>query len=101
MLKNFETRVEVSGHGTSKQHAVAAALAGVQHAVGRQRKDVLLVRIQPQDITVTEAWEIRKIEKFLFFFFPRERKRYTVRLKVSVSVSMIDIANIEFKTAID
>lgn len=100
MLKNFEMQVEVTGHAASKQHAVAAALADVQRAVSQPHNNVLL-RIQPLNVDVIEAREIRKTEKFLFFFLPRERRRYVVRLRVSVSVSVIDINSVAFQVTVD
>jgi uncharacterized protein (TIGR03578 family) len=48
-------------------------LANVQGAVLKSTGNILL-RIEPQDVSVLKAEEKITKEKFLFFFLPRERK---------------------------
>lgn len=100
MLTTFETVVEVSGKGKTKQQALASALAGVQRALCNGENHVL-VRIQPQNVVMVEAKELKRIERFLFFFLPRERKQYFTKLKVTVLVSVIETDKIVFETIME
>ncbi len=100
MIKHFETSVRVTGRGSTRSQAFADALSGVQRAVIAGSEQVLL-RIEPQQISVVEAIEIKRIEKFLFFFLPRERIRCSVKLDVTVNVTAIDLEKVNFTARID
>ncbi len=95
MLQRFETSVSVKGRGQTREAAFADALSGVQRAVMAEGHKVL-VRIEPQDIKVVEALELRTTEKFMFFFLPRVRTRYALTLDVTVSVTAIDTSTVTF-----
>lgn len=95
MQKRFESSVTVSGRGDSKAQACADALSGVQRAVTAAGHPVLL-RIEPMRVTVVAAEEIRRRERFLFFFLPRDRLSYAVTLEVEVSVTALDIEAVPF-----
>lgn len=95
MQEQFETTVRVTGRGTSREAAFADALSGVQRAVMATGKRVLL-RIEPQQVSVVKAEEFQTKERFLFFFLPRTRSRYAVSLDVAVSVTAIDAEQVVF-----
>ncbi|UMX63895.1 DUF4312 family protein [Klebsiella pneumoniae] len=91
MKEQFTTTVRVAGKGESKSRAFAAALNHVQAAVMKSSSRILL-RIEPQDVTVVHAREAVRKEAFLFFFLRRERPRtYSVELDVTVNVTAIDL----------
>lgn len=73
MKEQYTTSVKVEGKGDSKAKAFASALANVQGAVLKSTNNILL-RIEPQDVSVVKAEEKITKEKFLFFFLPREKK---------------------------
>jgi uncharacterized protein (TIGR03578 family) len=68
----------------------------VQAAVMKTSPHILL-RIEPQDVTVVHAREAAK-EAFLFFFLRRERRTYSVELDVTVNVTAIDLDKVDFVT---
>ena len=68
----------------------------MQGAVLKSTNNILL-RIEPQDVSVVKAEEITK-EKFLFFFLPRERKSYAVSLEITVNVTIINTEKVVFVT---
>lgn len=93
MKEQFTTTVRVAGKGESKSRAFADALNHVQAAVMKTSSHILL-RIEPQDVTVVHAREaVRKV-----FFLRRERRTYSVELDVTVNVTAIDLDKVDFVT---
>lgn len=97
MKEQYTTSVKVEGKGDSKAKAFASALANVQGAVLKSTNNILL-RIEPQDVSVLKAEENITKEKFLFFFLPRERKSYAISLEITVSVTIINTEKVVFVT---
>ena len=79
MKEQFTTTVRVAGKGESKSSRI-------------------LLRIEPQDVTVVHAREAVRKEAFLFFFLRRERRTYSVELDVTVNVTAIDLDKVDFVT---
>ncbi|HHQ4777829.1 TPA: DUF4312 family protein [Aeromonas veronii] len=95
MKENFTTKVTVSGKGTTRQQAFASALSQVQPTLLKDNQQVLL-RIEPVDVQVLRAEESVWVEKFLFFFLPRQRREYRVQLEITVQVTSLDVARVTF-----
>ncbi|MFQ2190823.1 DUF4312 family protein [Aeromonas jandaei] len=95
MKENFTTKVTVSGKGTTRQQAFASALSQVQPTLLKDNQQVLL-RIEPVDVQVLKAEESVRVEKFLFFFLPRQRHEYRVQLEITVQVTSLDVARVTF-----
>ncbi|WP_434471949.1 DUF4312 family protein [Aeromonas veronii] len=98
MKENFTTKVTVSGKGTTRQQAFASALSQVQPTLLKDNQQVLL-RIEPVDVQVLKAEESVRVEKFLFFFLPRQRREYRVQLEITVQVTSLDVARVTFTQA--
>ncbi len=56
----------------------------------------VLLRIEPVDVQVLKAEESVRVEKFLFFFLPRQRREYRVQLEIKVQVTSLDVAKVTF-----
>ena len=95
MKEQYTTQVQVKGKGDSQEKAFANALGNVQNTVLKSTQNILL-RIEPQDVTVLNAELSVKNEKFLFFFLPRERKTYSVELDITVNVTIINTDKVVF-----
>ncbi|BBQ55030.1 hypothetical protein WP2S18C03_41110 [Aeromonas veronii] len=95
MKENFTTKVTVSGKGTTRQQAFASALSQVQPTLLKDNQQVLL-RIEPVDVQVLKAEESVRVEKFLFFFLPRQHREYRVQLEIKVQVTSLDVARVTF-----
>ncbi|MFQ2058730.1 DUF4312 family protein [Aeromonas veronii] len=95
MKENFTTKVTVSGKGTTRQQAFASSLSQVQPTLLKDNQQVLL-RIEPVDVQVLRAEESVRVEKFLFFFLPRQRREYRVQLEITVQVTSLDVARVTF-----
>lgn len=95
MKENITTQVIVNGKGTTRQQAFASALSQVQPTLLKDNQQVLL-RIEPVDVQVLKAEESVRVEKFLFFFLPRQRREYRVQLEIKVQVTSLDVAKVTF-----
>ncbi|MDR5014777.1 DUF4312 family protein [Aeromonas veronii] len=95
MKENFTTQVIVNGKGMTRQQAFASALSQVQPSLLKDNQQVLL-RIEPVDVQVLKAEESVRVEKFLFFFLPRQRREYRVQLEIKVQVTSLDVAKVTF-----
>ena len=92
--KTVQQKVLVTGKGETKQHAFASALAEIQNKIMKQTEVVL--RIEPLNVDVLKAVENRYNERFLFFFFPRQRVSYEIELSITVTVTWINLADFSF-----
>ncbi len=95
MKENFTTQVIVNGKGATRQQAFAAALSQVQSSLLKDNPLVML-RIEPLEVQVIKAEESVRVEKFLFFFLPRQRREYRVQLEIKVQVTSLDVAKVTF-----
>lgn len=98
MKENFTTQVIVNGKGATRQQAFAAALSQVQSSLLKDNPLVML-RIEPLEVQVLKAEESVRVEKFLFFFLPRQRREYRVELEIKVQVTSLDVAKVAFTQA--
>ncbi len=55
-----------------------------------------MLRIEPLEVEVLEAEESVRVEKFLFFFLPRQRREFRVRLAITVKVTSLDVDKVNF-----
>ncbi|HHQ4922575.1 TPA: DUF4312 family protein [Aeromonas veronii] len=95
MKEKFTTQVIVNGKGTTRQQAFASALSQVQPTLLKDNQQVLL-RIEPVDVQELKAEESVRVEKFLFFFLPRQRREYRVQLEIKVQITSLDVAKVTF-----
>ena len=98
MKEDFTTQVMVNGKGPTRQQAFASALSQVQPTLLKDNQQVLL-RIEPVDVQVLKAEESVRVEKFLFFFLPRQRHEFRVRLAITVKVTSLDVDKVDFTQA--
>ena len=82
----------------SAQQAFAAALGQVQSSLLKDNPRVML-RIEPLEVRVLKAEESVRVEKFLFFFLPRQRREFRVQLEITVKVSSLDVDKVDFTRA--
>lgn len=92
--KTVQQKVVVAGKGATKSHAFAAALAEIQNKLMKQSE--VLLRVEPLNVDVLKAVENKYTERFLFFFFPRQRISYEVELSVTVAVTEISLTEVSF-----
>lgn len=95
MNEHFTTQVVVNGKGATRQQAFASALSQVQPNLLKDNPRVML-RIEPLEVRVLKAEESARVEKFLFFFLPRQRREFRVQLEITVKVTSLDADKVAF-----
>ncbi|MFC5706235.1 DUF4312 family protein [Aeromonas eucrenophila] len=95
MNEHFTTQVVVNGKGATRQQAFASALTQVQPNLLKDNPRVML-RIEPLEVQVLKAEESVRVEKFLFFFLPRQRHEFRVQLEITVKVTSLDADKVAF-----
>lgn len=95
-MQSMEITVRVSGKGNSKQEALNRALYKIQKQVMKLYPESMILRIEPVDVTVVSANEMKYSEKFLFFFFKRTRENFDVTLDIKIHLSLIAIKEVSF-----
>ncbi|MGY3944510.1 DUF4312 family protein [Aeromonas tecta] len=95
MNEHFTTQVIVNGKGATRQQAFASALSQVQPTLLKDNPRVML-RIEPVEVQVLKAEESVRVEKFLFFFLPRQRREFRVQLEITVKVASLDADKVAF-----
>ncbi|MCE7537714.1 DUF4312 family protein [Aliivibrio fischeri] len=97
MKESITTTVTVSGNGNTKQSAFSSALSNIQKTILKDNEQVIL-RIEPVDVKLINAEKKERIEKFMFFFLPRNKTTYSVTIDVTVNVTVINIGQLDFKS---
>ena len=97
MKKVIETTVRIEGKGDSKEKALSIALGNIQKKIMKDYKGNMIIRIEPVNVNVIEAKETSYIERFFFFFFPRQRSKYSVVLDVEINLFLLDVEGIKFE----
>lgn len=92
--KKEQIDVTVQGVGDTKEYAFASALGQIQNKINKNKH--VLLRVEPLKDEVLSAKELCYKEKFLFFFFPRERRKYEIEIRVTVDVLSIEVDEIKF-----
>lgn len=95
MNEHFTTQVVVNGKGATRQQAFASALTQVQPNLLKDNPRVML-RIEPLEVQVLKAEKSVRVEKFLFFFLPRQRHEFRVQLEITVKVTSLDADKVAF-----
>ncbi|MEG0260248.1 MAG: DUF4312 family protein [Lysinibacillus sp.] len=97
MKKMIETTVRIEGKGDSKDRAFNIALGNIQKKIMKEYKGSMIIRIEPINVNVIEAKETSYVERFLFFFFPRQRSKFSVVLDVDVNLFLLDVDKVDFE----
>ncbi|GAA3882895.1 hypothetical protein GCM10022381_26450 [Leifsonia kafniensis] len=94
-MKTETIATSIVGKGDTKERAIGDVFRQVPQSV-REKVSGTCFRIQPIDVTLSNAVEFRKKEKFLGFLFPRTRIEFRVTAQVVVEVSSVDVEEVDF-----
>lgn len=96
MRVNKQDKIRITGNGASKEQAFASAFGSIQKEV-MKKYNKIMIQISPLDVEIIEANEVVYVEKFFFFFFPRQRSKFYVTLDVEIDIFFIDQDVVNFK----
>jgi uncharacterized protein (TIGR03578 family) len=85
----------IVGKGDTKERALSDVFRQVPQSV-REKVPGTCFRIQPVGVTVSDAVEFSKREKFLGLLFARTRIEFSITAQVVVEVSFIDLEEVRF-----
>lgn len=97
MKKVIETTVRIQGSGNTKEQALSVALGKIQNKIMTEYKGNMIIRIEPMNVNVIEAKESVYTERFLLFFFSRQRSKFNVVIDVDVNLFLLDVGEITFE----
>lgn len=94
-MKTETVETKIVGKGDTKERALGDVFRQVPQSV-RDKVSGTCFRIQPVEVTVANAVEFRKREKFLGFLFARTRIEFRITAQVVVEVSSLDVEGVDF-----
>lgn len=94
-MNEGEKVVVLTGTGDTKENAFASALSKLQSELGKQVGGIF-IRIEPLKVNVLEGIENISYERFLFLFWKREVKKYTMKIEVHVRYFSVDVEEYKF-----
>lgn len=80
----------LSGKGKNEEEAYSEIFSKVKKAVYESVGGVVL-QMEPEEVYVTSFDETVEKEKFLFLFFPREKRKVSIEVKLVVLLKYIAI----------
>lgn len=88
ILKHLEKEIFIKGSGKTKNEALTKAVTGLRKQVYKEI-DGIILRMEPLEVYVLNEEKKTDIEKFLFFFMPREKVQYFMEFKIKVEISFV------------
>lgn len=85
----------IVGKGDTKERALSDVFRQVPQSV-REKVSGTCFRIQPVGVTLSNAVEFSKREKFLGVLFARTRIEFSLTAHLEVEVSYIDLEDVDF-----
>ncbi|MBG0785954.1 MAG: DUF4312 family protein [Anaerolineaceae bacterium] len=87
-LISVKKTFQLTGKGKSEEEAYTEIFAKVKRAVYDSVEGVVL-QMEPEEVYITAFDESVEKEKFLFLFFPREKRRVSIDVKLVVSLKYL------------
>lgn len=78
----------LSGKGKSEEEAYTEVFSKVKREVYESVKGVVL-QMEPEEVYIISFDETVEKEKFLFLFFPKEKRRVSIEVKLVVSLKYL------------
>lgn len=89
LLKHLEKEINIKTSGKTKDEVLAKAIGLLRKQVYKE-VDGLILRMEPLEVYVLNDEKKVEIEKFLFFFMPREKVQYDMEFKIKVLISYVN-----------
>jgi len=89
LLKHLEREIIIKVDGKTKNEALTKAVALLRKQIYKE-VDGLILRMEPLEIYVLNEEKKIEIEKFLFFFMPREKVQYFMEFKIKVHIGYVN-----------
>lgn len=90
LLKEMKYETSIKVNGTSLEDAVGKVFQGLRRQV-YQEVGRPIIQMEAEEVYFTEVGTDRKTERFMLFFWPREKISYTITARVVVRVKYLDV----------
>lgn len=97
MLKDMDYSVQVSGTGATKESVFSSIFLKIKPLIARTFPNYIVVKIEPQEVTVLSAVERSYTERFFGLFFPRQKISYDITVMITVHLRYIETSAIPFE----
>lgn len=89
ILKHLDKDIIIKASGKTKNEALTRAVAELRKQVYKE-VDGLILKMDPSEVYILNEEKKVEIEKFLFFFMPREKVQYFMEFEIKVHISYVD-----------
>ncbi len=87
-MKETNHNFQVSGTGHTRNEAMQKAFSSMRKELNELELGYL-VHAHPIEVKILSEQQIKNIEKFMFFFFPREKNTFEIVLNIKVNIKYI------------
>lgn len=84
-MREIELETTVSAKSETKEEAVAKAFQSLRDETAK-RTDGVIVYMRPTEVTLEELKTDTYIERFLFFFFPRQKQMVSITFRIKTLI---------------
>lgn len=95
-LRALSKEYVVKGSGETLEAALQAGFKAMRAAAFKEAGQPV-VFMEPEDVVVLKAEVAKWTERFLFVFWPRERRKYTLELKIKVQMKTVDFSTVDMR----
>ncbi len=94
LLKETVHELVITAGGRSLEEAVGNIFQTMRKQIFKEF-DRPIIQMEAREVYFEDVTVKKEIEKFLFFFMPREKVSYAVKAKVAVNVKYLDVTKEE------
>ncbi len=91
LLKRAEKTLEVTAKDEKYVNAISKLFTQMRELVYRELEGRPLISLRATEIYFDDVQVQKYMERFLFFFWPRERQNYTIKARIMVEMDYLDL----------
>ena len=95
LLKETDYEIEVEARGASLDEAVGGLFSIMRRQLLKEFGRPV-IQMQAKEVYFTNVEVKKETERFMLFFWPREKVSYKIRSRMVVTVKYLDVAKEEF-----
>ena len=97
ILKKTTATVEVSASGEKYVNAVSQLFTEMREQVYKNLDGKPLINLKAEEVYFASIDVEKRTEHFLFIFWPRERRNYTIKARIMVVIEYLDLKEEDIK----
>lgn len=97
ILKKTTVTIEVSASGEKYVNAVSQLFTEMREQVYKNLDGKPLINLKAEEVYFDSIDVEKRTEHFLFIFWPRERRNYTIKARIMVVIEYLDLKEEDIK----